>query len=56
MSTGDKAKNTTQSITGKAEEKLGEATTDPELRAEGKADQAAGDVKQAKEKMKDAAD
>lgn len=55
MGAGDKAKNTTQSITGKAEEKLGEMTTDRSLEAEGRADQAAGDVKQAEEKMKDAA-
>ncbi|MGH9086910.1 MAG: CsbD family protein [Acidimicrobiales bacterium] len=55
MGAGEKAKHASQSITGKAEEKLGQATTDPSLEAEGKVDQAAGDVKQAREKMKDAA-
>lgn len=55
MSLADKAKNKTQSMTGKAEEKMGQATGDRSMEAEGKADQVAGDVKQAGEKLKDAA-
>lgn len=54
MSLADKAKNKAQSMTGKAEEKVGKATGDRSMEAEGKADQVAGDVKQAGEKLKDA--
>ena len=54
MGIPEKAKNATQSMTGKAEERLGRATDDRSLEAEGKADQVAGDMKQAGEKMKDA--
>lgn len=54
MSLADKAKNKSQSMTGKVEEKAGKATGDKSLEAEGKADQVAGNVKQAGEKLKDA--
>ena len=40
---------------GKAKEGAGRATDDPELEAEGRTDQASGSVKQAGEKVKDAA-
>lgn len=50
----DKAKNKAQSASGKVEEKVGEATNDRSMEAEGKGDQVAGDIKQAGEKVKDA--
>lgn len=55
MGVSDKAKNTAQKATGKAEESMGRATGDRSLEAEGHADQTAADVKQAGEKLKDAA-
>lgn len=55
MGLRDKAKNKAQSVTGKAEEKTGKATGDHSMEAEGRADQMAGDLKQAGEKVKDAA-
>lgn len=54
MGLSDKAKNKAQSITGKAEEEIGRATGDRSLEAEGHADKAAGNLKQAGEKVKDA--
>jgi uncharacterized protein YjbJ (UPF0337 family) len=50
----DKAKNAAQAVTGEVEDKVGDATGDESLRAEGKADKAAGNLKQAGEKVKDA--
>ncbi|MFH8336389.1 CsbD family protein [Streptomyces sp. AM6-12] len=55
MSTGDKADNAANKIRGKAKEAVGKAVGNERLQAEGKADQVAGDVKQAGEKAKDAA-
>jgi uncharacterized protein YjbJ (UPF0337 family) len=54
MGIADKAKNAAQDVAGKAKEVIGEATNNDELKAEGKKDQAASDVKQAGENVKDA--
>jgi uncharacterized protein YjbJ (UPF0337 family) len=53
MSALDKAKNKAEEVGGKAKEHAGEATGDDNLRAEGEADQAKGNLKQAGEKVKD---
>jgi uncharacterized protein YjbJ (UPF0337 family) len=50
----DKARNKAQELRGQAKERVGEATDDEELQAEGKTDQTKADVKQAGEKVKDA--
>jgi uncharacterized protein YjbJ (UPF0337 family) len=50
----DKVKNQVQSLTGKGKQRIGGATGDRSLQAEGDADQAKGDLKQAGEKVKDA--
>jgi uncharacterized protein YjbJ (UPF0337 family) len=54
MGLEDKAKNKTDELKGRAKEKAGQATGDENLEAEGRADQAVADVKQAGEKVKDA--
>ncbi len=54
MSALDKAKNKAEEVGGVAKEHAGEATGDDSLRAEGEADQAKGNLKQAGEKIKDA--
>jgi uncharacterized protein YjbJ (UPF0337 family) len=54
MSTQDKAKNAAEKGTGKIKEQLGKATNDESLEAEGRADQAKGNLKDAGEKVKDA--
>ena len=54
MSATDKAKDKMQSAQGKVKEVAGRATGDRPLEREGKADQVAGDLKQAGEKVKDA--
>lgn len=54
MGTKDKARNTAQEWQGKAKEAYGDATDDPRLEAEGKADQTKAALKQAGEKVKDA--
>jgi uncharacterized protein YjbJ (UPF0337 family) len=54
MAADDKIGNKAQELKGKLKEGLGEANNDPELRAEGKKDQTAGNLKQAGEKIKDA--
>jgi uncharacterized protein YjbJ (UPF0337 family) len=54
MSTVDKAKNKAQAVKGQAKEAAGKATHDRSLEAEGKKDRAAGNLKQAGEKVKDA--
>ncbi len=54
MSDADKARNKAQEVQGKVKEKAGQAVDDPYLEAEGKTDQAAGSLKQAGEKVKDA--
>ncbi len=53
MSGIDKAKNKVEELQGQGKETVGRATDDPDLEAEGKADQASGNVKQAGEKVKD---
>ena len=54
MSTVDKAKNKAQEAKGHLKDAAGKATKDRSLQAEGKGDKAAGNVKQAGEKVKDA--
>ena len=54
MGTDDKIANKTEEMTGKIKEGVGNATDNDDLRAEGKADQASGNIKQAGEKVKDA--
>jgi uncharacterized protein YjbJ (UPF0337 family) len=53
MSGIDKAKNKAEELQGQGKEALGRATDDPDLEAEGKADKASGNLKQAGEKVKD---
>lgn len=52
MSLGDKSPNKAEELKGKSKEAAGRATDDDELTAEGKADQAQGNLKQAGEKSK----
>jgi uncharacterized protein YjbJ (UPF0337 family) len=54
MSAKDKAKNKAQEMKGQAKEKAGQATGDEHLEAEGRADKAKGNLKNAGEKVKDA--
>ena len=54
MGIADKAKNAAQDLTGKAKEVAGDVTNNDKLKAEGKKDQTAADVKQAGENVKDA--
>jgi uncharacterized protein YjbJ (UPF0337 family) len=53
MSGIDKMKNKAQEVTGEGKEAAGKATDDRDLQAEGEKDQAAGNAKQAGEKVKD---
>jgi uncharacterized protein YjbJ (UPF0337 family) len=53
MTTTDKAKNAAQQAKGKVKETTGDVTDNDDLRAEGKADQKKGNLKQADEKVKD---
>jgi uncharacterized protein YjbJ (UPF0337 family) len=50
----DKAKNAAEKMMGQAKETAGQQTNDPNMEAEGKKDQVAGDLKNAGEKAKDA--
>ncbi|MUU72380.1 MULTISPECIES: CsbD family protein [Pseudarthrobacter] len=54
MGLDDKIGNAAEKLGGKGKEATGEATGDDRLKAEGQADQAKGDLKQAGEKVKDA--
>ncbi|MCV7318700.1 CsbD family protein [Mycolicibacterium confluentis] len=54
MSTGDKFKNKIDDVSGKAKEKLGQASGDRSTENEGKLDQAKANIKDAGEKVKDA--
>lgn len=54
MGLDDKMKNTAEDMQGKAKEKVGDATDDQDLQAEGKADQSKASLKQAGENVKDA--
>ncbi|MGY1723232.1 CsbD family protein [Blastococcus sp. SYSU DS0533] len=53
MSGMDKLRNKAEELGGKGKESVGEATGDRDLQAEGQADQASGNLKQAGEKVKD---
>lgn len=55
MSGTDKAKNKAEEIKGKIKEGFGSATGDASTEAEGRGEQAKANVKQAGEKVKDAA-
>jgi uncharacterized protein YjbJ (UPF0337 family) len=54
MGMDDKAKNSAEGTLGKAKEKLGDASGDHDMQAEGKKDKSKADLKQAGEKVKDA--
>jgi len=54
MSAKDKLKNKVQEMKGQAKKKTGQATGDEYLEAEGRADQAKGNLKNAGEQVKDA--
>ncbi|MBY8848490.1 CsbD family protein [Saccharothrix longispora] len=53
MGADDKFEAKADELKGKGKEALGGATDDPDLEAEGKGDQAKGNLKQAGEKVKD---
>jgi len=53
LSGTDKIKNSAESTLGDAKEKLGDATGNEDMQAEGKTEQAKADLKQAGEKVKD---
>ncbi|MBB1514823.1 CsbD family protein [Tessaracoccus sp. MC1679] len=53
MGVDDKISNAAQEAAGKVKEGVGKATDNERLEAEGHADQASADVKQAGEKIKD---
>jgi uncharacterized protein YjbJ (UPF0337 family) len=53
MSGMDKLNNKVEELKGKGKEGVGDATGNEQLQAEGKGDQAAGNLKQAGEKVKD---
>lgn len=50
----DKASNKAEELKGNAKEKVGHATGDEQMEAEGKGERAKGSLKQAGEKIKDA--
>jgi uncharacterized protein YjbJ (UPF0337 family) len=54
MGTDDKIENKAEELRGKAKEKVGQATDDEELEAQGHTDQTKSNLKQAGEKVKDA--
>ena len=54
MGMTDKAKNEAEITKGKVKEGVGDATDDERMQAEGEAEQASGNMKQAGEKVKDA--
>jgi uncharacterized protein YjbJ (UPF0337 family) len=54
MSTADKARNKVDQLRGKAKGAIGRATNDPELEAQGRAEERASHLKGAGEKLKDA--
>jgi uncharacterized protein YjbJ (UPF0337 family) len=53
MAFDDKVDNKSEELGGKVKEGVGKATDDEQLEAEGKADQAGANLKQAGEKIKD---
>ena len=54
MGLGDKIRNASTKLTGKAKEATGKATGDNRLKNEGRGDQVKADLKQAAEKVRDA--
>jgi uncharacterized protein YjbJ (UPF0337 family) len=54
MGAKDKAADKVQEAKGKVKKNTGQAVGNPRLEAEGRADQTAGNLKQAGEKVKDA--
>jgi uncharacterized protein YjbJ (UPF0337 family) len=54
MGIADKARNKAEEVKGQGKEAAGRVLDDDELKAEGKADQAVANIKQAGEKIKDA--
>ena len=54
MGLDDKIENKVEEVKGKVKQGVGKVAGDPELEAEGKGDQVAGNLKQAGEKVKDA--
>ena len=54
MGLGDKISNKAQEVAGKTKQKIGEATDNESLQAEGVKDQAAAKAKQAGEHLRDA--
>jgi uncharacterized protein YjbJ (UPF0337 family) len=54
MGLDDKMKNKSEEVQGQAKEKVGGATDDKDMQAEGKTDQSKANLKQAGEKVKDA--
>jgi uncharacterized protein YjbJ (UPF0337 family) len=55
MGIGDKISNKVEQLKGRAKEATGKVTDDERLEDEGKADQGKANIKQAGEKIKDAA-
>jgi uncharacterized protein YjbJ (UPF0337 family) len=55
MGVVDKAKNKAQAAKGDVKEKAGRATNDRSMQAKGKGEKVSGNLKQAGEKVKDAA-
>jgi uncharacterized protein YjbJ (UPF0337 family) len=55
MALEDKARHTAETARGKAKDVVGRAKRDKEMEAEGKVEQVLGHLKQAGEKIKDAA-
>ncbi|QNE21296.1 CsbD family protein [Kribbella qitaiheensis] len=54
MGADDKIKNAADKLKGSAKEKVGDATDNEDLQAEGRVDESKADLKQATEKAKDA--
>jgi uncharacterized protein YjbJ (UPF0337 family) len=54
MAAGDKIRGRARATTGRAKQRLGEATGDPRLAREGQAQQRRGNLRLALEKIKDA--
>ncbi|GLY86679.1 CsbD family protein [Actinoallomurus iriomotensis] len=53
MSAADKARNKADEIKGKVKKETGKAIDNEQMEAEGRSDEAKGDLKQAGEKIKD---
>jgi uncharacterized protein YjbJ (UPF0337 family) len=53
MGIGDKISNKGDELSGKGKQVTGDATNDPDLKAEGQAQEGKGNLKQAGEKIKD---